>query len=68
MRKKGIHFSIGELEAGIGAGVMPVFNRDGEMMVAMALVPVEARIKQTPEAELRRWLDAAAATIRDQLS
>ncbi len=66
VRKQGFYFSIGELEAGIGAGVVPVFNRDGEMVAALALVGTEVQIKQQTEAELKGWLEPAAATIRDR--
>jgi DNA-binding IclR family transcriptional regulator len=68
VRKQAFYFSIGELEAGIGAAVVPVFNRDDEIVAAMALVAVEERITNQPQADLRAWLDAAAAKIRDRLA
>lgn len=68
VRKQAFYLSIGELEAGIGAAVVPVFNRDGEMVAAMALVAVEERITRASQADLRSWLDAAAVRIRDRLA
>lgn len=67
VRKQGFYFSVGELEAGIGAAVVPVFNRDGETVAAMALVASEERITRQSEAKLRAWLESASAAIRDRL-
>ena len=68
VRKQGFYRSSGELEAGIGAAVMPVFNRDGDMVAALALVGSDASIQAHSDAELRRRLAGATAQIQSRLA
>ncbi|MGE0310754.1 MAG: IclR family transcriptional regulator [Lautropia sp.] len=65
IRRQGFYFSIGELEAGIGAVVVPVFNRDGDMTAAMALVAPQARFGRWSIDDLRRRLEAAVSSVRE---
>lgn len=67
VRKAGYYRSKGELEPGIGAAVVPVFNREGDVVAALALVGVDARIDPHDDAELRQWLQAAALEIQRAL-
>ena len=67
VRKRGFYFSVGELEAGIGAGVVPVLNREGETIAAMALAAPEPVLTQHPESQIQQWLTTASASIRDAL-
>jgi DNA-binding IclR family transcriptional regulator len=66
VRKQGFYRSIGELEAGIGAAVVPVFNADGDAVAALALVATQARIAPHDDGQLRQWLEQAAAQIGRQ--
>jgi DNA-binding IclR family transcriptional regulator len=52
---------VGELEAGIGAAVVPVFNAEGDIVAALALVATQARFDQQDDSQLRQWLEPAAA-------
>ena len=67
VRKQGFYRSEGELEAGIGAAVVPVLNQDGDTVAALALVGVVARLQPLSDDTLRGWLNNASAQIRQQL-
>lgn len=68
VRKRGFYRSVGELEPGIGAAVVPVFNADGDMVAALALVGTAERLQPHDDATLRQWLAQAALQIRQQLA
>lgn len=68
VRKQGFYRSSGELEPGIGAAVVPVFNPEGDMVAALALVGTAERIHRLEEADLRSWLGQAAEQIRQRLA
>jgi DNA-binding IclR family transcriptional regulator len=68
VRKRGFYRSVGELEPGIGAAVVPVFNADGDMVAALALVGTAERLQPVDDATLRQWLEQAALQIRQQLA
>lgn len=61
VRKQGFYRSVGELEAGIGAAVVPVCNAEGDIVAALALVATQARFDQQDDSQLRQWLEPAAA-------
>ena len=67
VRKRGFYRSVGELEAGIGAAVVPVCNPDGDTVAALALVGLEAQLQPTSDEQLRGWLAPASAQIQQQL-
>jgi DNA-binding IclR family transcriptional regulator len=68
VRKRAFYRSVGELEPGIGAAVVPVFNADGDMVAALALVGTAERLQPHDDATLRQWLEQAALQIRQQLA
>lgn len=68
VRKRAFYRSVGELEPGIGAAVVPVFNADGDMVAALALVGTAERLQPHHDATLRQWLEQAALQIRQQLA
>jgi len=68
VRKQGYYRSSGELEPGVGAAVVPVFNSDGDMVAALALVGTDAMIDRHSEAQLRGWLAPAAQGIQHRLA
>ncbi|HYP83302.1 IclR family transcriptional regulator [Variovorax sp.] len=67
VRKQGYYRSSGELEPGVGAAVVPVFNGEGDMIAALALVGTDAAIDRHDESTLRGWLEPAARRIQDAL-
>lgn len=68
VRKHAFYRSVGELEPGIGAAVVPVFNADGDMVAALALVGTAEQLQPCADETLRQWLEQAATTIRQQLA
>ena len=68
VRKQAFYRSVGELEPGIGASVVPVFNADGDMVAALALVGTAEQLQPYDDDRLRQWLEQAASQIRQQLA
>lgn len=68
VRKHAFYRSVGELEPGIGAAVVPVFNADGDMVAALALVGTAEQLQPYEDDRLRQWLEQAASQIRQQLA
>jgi len=68
VRKRAFYRSVGELEPGIGASVVPVFNADGDMVAALALVGTAEQLQPYDDDRLRQWLEQAASQIRQQLA
>lgn len=67
VRKAGYYRSKGELEPGIGAAVVPVFNGEGDVVAALALVGAAAHIDPHDDQDLRRWLVAAAGQVQEAM-
>lgn len=67
IRRRGFYRSTGELQPGVGAMAVPVFNADGDCVGALALVGAAERIAQEPDARLLKWLDAATVEIQSRL-
>ena len=63
IKKQGYYASLGELEPGIGAIAVPVFNSDGEALAAMALVASIEKIEKVNQKELAGLLREGAAEI-----
>jgi DNA-binding IclR family transcriptional regulator len=68
IRRAGYYRSSGELEPGIGAMAVPVFNAEGDCVAALALVGSARRIDREREARLHGWLAQASDAIRDGLT
>lgn len=67
IRRRGFYRSSGELQPGVGAMAVPVFNADADCVGALALVAAAGRIEQEPDARLLKWLNAATAEIQSRL-
>src|SRR5690606_23429502 len=50
IRRRGFYRSLGELQPGVGAMAVPVFNADEDCVGALAIVGSAARIAEEPEA------------------
>jgi DNA-binding IclR family transcriptional regulator len=62
-----MYTSMGEVERHLGAAAVPIFNNDGEVLAALALVGRMSAIRAAGEAKLRRWLTKAAAEVQAAL-
>lgn len=67
VRRRGCYRSSGELQPGVGAMVVPVFNHEQDTVGALALVGSVARIDVESNERLLDWLRPAAEAIRDRL-
>lgn len=67
IRKQGFYVSRGELEPQVHAAAVPLFNADGEVAAALALVGTPQAIEQAGDARLQRWLTGAAQEIGQRL-
>jgi DNA-binding IclR family transcriptional regulator len=67
IREAGFYVSLGEVERHIGAAAVPLFNADGEVLAALALVGTLSAIRAAGEAKLRKWLTKAAADVQSAL-
>jgi DNA-binding IclR family transcriptional regulator len=67
IRDAGIYISLGEVERPLGAAAVPLFNQEGEVLAALALVGRAPAIRSAGEAKLRRWLIKAAAEVQAAL-
>lgn len=68
IRKAGFYRSLGELEAGVGAMAVPVFNPDGDCVAALALVGSAKRWRPVADEELLAPLHEATTAIRRSLA
>jgi len=64
IRQRGVYLSIGEVDEGVGAMAVPVFDPDGDVVAALALVGQAEGLKARNPDELKALLEAAAAEIR----
>lgn len=64
IRRAGFYRSSGELEPGIGAMAVPVFNGEGDCVAALALVGRARRIDRESEERLYSWLSQASEAIQ----
>lgn len=67
IRRRGFYRSVGELQPGVGAMAVPVFNADGDCVGALALVGSASRLAEEPDAKLLKWLSTCTAAIQTQL-
>jgi DNA-binding IclR family transcriptional regulator len=67
IKAQGIYLSMGELDSGVGAAAVPVFNAEGEVIASLALVGTEEEIKSKGTAKLKTWLNAATQKIHSAL-
>ena len=49
---------MGELDPGVGAAAVPIFNGEDEVVGALALVGTVQRLREIGNSQLRAWLDA----------
>ncbi|HNG81681.1 MAG TPA: IclR family transcriptional regulator C-terminal domain-containing protein, partial [Burkholderiaceae bacterium] len=68
LRAEGMALSLGELDPGVGAAAVPIFNGEDEVVGALALVGTVQRLNEIGNPQLRAWLDDAAAGIRSALA
>jgi DNA-binding IclR family transcriptional regulator len=64
VREAQCYVSLGEVERHLGAAAVPVFNHDGEVLAALALVGTKAAIRAVGEEKLKRWLTKAALDVQ----
>ncbi len=64
IRKDGFYRSQGELESGLGAVAVPIFNAEGDCIAALALVGSVQRFDTSSNARLLSRLQEASAVIR----
>jgi DNA-binding IclR family transcriptional regulator len=67
IREAFMYTSLGEVERHLGAAAVPIFNNDGEVLAALALVGRISAIRAAGEAKLRRWLTKAAEEVQAAL-
>lgn len=67
IRRRGFYRSLGELQPGVGAMAVPVFNADEDCVGALAIVGSASRIAEEPEARLLKWLNTATTDIQARL-
>jgi len=67
IRRRGFYRSIGELQPGVGAVAVPVFNADEDCVGALAIVGSASRIKEEPDTKLLKWLNVATSDIQTRL-
>lgn len=67
IRRRGFYRSLGELQPGVGAMVVPVLNFDGDCIGALAIVGTQSRIGEESDARLLKWLHTATAEIQARL-
>jgi len=67
IRRAGFYLSHGELEAGIGAGAVPLLNGDGDVVAALALVGTTEALDTVGAAWLKARLDRAKSEIESRL-
>jgi DNA-binding IclR family transcriptional regulator len=68
IRKAGYYRSVGELEAGVGAIAVPVFNPEGDCVAALALVGKARRFRSVVDDDLLAPLHEATAEIQRSLA
>jgi DNA-binding IclR family transcriptional regulator len=67
IREARFFLSLGEVERQIGAAAVPIFNAEGEVLAALALVGTAAAIRSAGSAKLERWLRKAAQDVQSAL-
>ncbi|HEY9094369.1 MAG TPA: IclR family transcriptional regulator [Hydrogenophaga sp.] len=67
IRRRGFYRSLGELQPGVGAMVVPVLTADGDCVGALAIVGSGPRIGEESDARLLKWLRSATADIQARL-
>jgi DNA-binding IclR family transcriptional regulator len=60
--------SMGELDPGVGAASVPVFNGEDEVVGALAVVGTVTQLQQLGSARLRSSLERTATQIRQALT
>ena len=68
IRRAGGYLSIGELDPGVGAYAVPLFDADGELRSALALVGRNDALLACGVEPLRGWLDAVAQAFTRELA
>ena len=64
IRRQGCYFSRGELEAGVSAVAVPIFDADGDISAALALVGQSDAVEQVGARRLRSLLERSREDIR----
>ena len=67
IRRAGFYWSHGELDPGIAAAAVPLFDGDGDVVASLALVGQEAALTAIGETGLREALDGARERIQLRL-
>jgi DNA-binding IclR family transcriptional regulator len=72
LRADGMALSMGELDPGVGAAAVPIFNgeggADGEVVGALALVGTVAQLQAIGPQRLRQALERTSGQIRQALA
>jgi DNA-binding IclR family transcriptional regulator len=66
IRKEGFYMSWGELEPGVGAAVVPVFNPEGDCVAALNLLDSPDNIRGANAEEIKKLLEDASWKIRQR--
>jgi len=68
IRKRGFYWSVGELEPGVGGAAVPLLNKDGEALAALALVGTNESLEGVGAARIEALLVRARDEISSRLS
>lgn len=68
LRAEGMALSLGELDPGVGAASVPIFNGEDEVVGALAVVGTVPQLQQLGSARLRSALERSAAQVRQALA
>lgn len=68
IRRQGFYESRGELEAGVSAAAVPIFDADGDISAALALVGQSDALEQAGERRLRLLLERAREELQARIA
>ena len=68
IRKQGFYWSRGEVDRGVSGAAVPIFNADGEIAGALALVGLTESLETVGERRLKSLLDRARDEIQARIA
>lgn len=68
IRRQGFYLSRGELEQGVSGAAVPVFDADGDISAALALVGQSESVEQVGDRRLRALLELAREDLRARIA
>jgi len=68
IRRRDFYWSRGELESSVAGAAVPIFDTEGEVAAALALVGLSATLEEVGEAPLRALLLQARAEIHARIA